>query len=71
MQVSKMELVAQAVSERELASGVGSATDKLAPFHVEHGDFLPYALSGRRLARAQSPATSPCHYETGKSLGQT
>jgi hypothetical protein len=26
--------------------------DELAPLHVEHGDFLPYALS--------EPPTSPC-----------
>jgi len=26
--------------------------DELAPLHVRHGDFLPYALSARQPARA-------------------
>ena len=35
------------------------------------GTSSPMHYQSRRLARAQSSAASACHYETGKSLGQT
>src|SRR5262249_27623484 len=38
--------------ERPRRSDAAEQRDELAPFHVEHGDFLPYALS--------APLTGPC-----------
>jgi hypothetical protein len=43
--------------------------DELTPFKVEHGDFLPDALSAPPTVPCQSSAASACHYETGKFLG--
>jgi hypothetical protein len=45
--------------------------DELAPFHVEHGDFLPYALSARRPTRALGfPAPQPATQGSASPWGR-
>src|SRR6266496_2483672 len=58
--------------KRPRSSRAADKRDELTSLDVEHGDFLPYALSAPPTGPVRSILRTPtCRRAAGKSLGQT